>query len=113
MSCFIVPVAQAVATSIYRRCNRKSIGSDRAGVLLNGIPNLEKMLWGGSVMLIVDHIINGELSWAFPFFTALNEVGGAEVFWREILLVGVPMSLALTAVWLVWTLASARIRSRV
>ena len=63
------------------------------------LPALEKMLWGGTVMLIVDHIINGELTWRFPFFTALGQTGGFQVMLREMLTVGVPMSLVLTAVW--------------
>ena len=72
------------------------------------IPALEKMLWGGSVMLIVDHILSGELSWRFPFFTAVNEVGGAEVFFRELLGVGVPMSLAISVVWAVYAFVKMR-----
>jgi hypothetical protein len=69
---------------------------------------LEKMLWGGSVMLIVDHIINGELTWRFPFFTALDQVGGGEVMLRELLTVGLSMSVALTAVWAVYALLKER-----
>ena len=72
------------------------------------IPALEKMLWGGSVMLIVDHILSGELSWKFPFFTAFNEAGGAEVFFRELLGVGVPMSLAISVVWAVYAFVKVR-----
>jgi len=59
-------------------------------------------------MLIVDHIISGELSWRFPFFTALDQVGGAYVMLREMLTVGVPMSLVLTAVWGVWAILKER-----
>ena len=68
------------------------------------LPALEKMLWGGSVMLIVDHIINGEVTWRYPFFTALTETGGAEVMLREMLTVGLPMSVVLTLVWIGYAL---------
>jgi hypothetical protein len=68
------------------------------------------MLWGGTVMLIVDHVINGELTWRFPFFTALDKAGGGAVMLREILTVGVPMSLVLTAVWVVYALLKERNR---
>ena len=108
MCCFLVPLAQAVATSIYRRNNRNAINSAEATLLKRNIPALEKMLWGGSVMLIVDHIINGELTWKYPFFTALTDAGGASVFLRELLAVGVPMSLAITAIWGIWALISER-----
>ncbi|MCR5828671.1 MAG: hypothetical protein K6G53_09705 [Bacteroidales bacterium] len=70
--------------------------------------SLELMLWGGTIMLIVDHIINGELTWAFPFFTALGQEGGGAVMLREMLTVGVPMSLAITAVWAVYALLKER-----
>ena len=66
------------------------------------------MLWGGTLMLIVDHIINGELTWRFPFFTALDQAGGGLVMLREMLTVGVPMSLVLTAAWLVWALVKEK-----
>ena len=59
-------------------------------------------------MLIVDHVINGELTWRFPFFTALDQVGGGAVMLREILTVGVPMSVVLTAVWAVYALLKER-----
>lgn len=104
MACFIVPLVQAIGTTIYRKCNQKSISDPSASLLKHHLPTLEKMLWGGSVMLIVDHIINGELTWRFPFFTALTETDGGAVMLREILTVGVPMSLVLTAVWLIYAL---------
>lgn len=98
MCCFLVPLAQAVATTVYRKvCNSGE-----------KVRTLEKMLWGGSIMLIVDHIINGELTWKYPFFTALTDAGGASVFLRELLAVGVPMSLAITAIWGIWALISER-----
>ncbi|MBR4147015.1 MAG: hypothetical protein IKU00_03875 [Bacteroidales bacterium] len=107
MSCFIVPLAQAMVTSTYRKVNEKSIENSHSA-LKRHIPVLEKMLWGGSVMLVVDHIINGELTWRFPFFTALEEAGGGAVMLREMLTVGVPMSLVITAVWVVYALLKER-----
>ena len=106
MSCFIVPMAQAIVTSAYRKVNEKSIKTADSA-LKRQIPALEKMLWGGTVMLIVDHIINGELTWQYPFFTAL-ETGGFPVMLRELLTVGVPMSLTLTAIWAVWAILKER-----
>ena len=106
MSCFIVPLAQAVVTSTIRKSNEKNNRSHTA--FARHLPALEKMLWGGSVMLVVDHIINGELTWRFPFFTALEQAGGGAVMLREMLTVGVPMSLAITAVWAVYAIVKER-----
>ena len=108
MSCFIVPLTQAIATSAYRKTHKNSIESAEVSVLKRNLPALEKMLWGGSVMLIVDHIINGEVTWRYPFFTALEEAGGLQVMLREMLTVGVPMSLVLTAVWVGYALLKER-----
>ena len=108
MSCFVAPLVQAIATTAYRKLNAKTVGNPSSNLFLRHITDLEKMLWGGSVMLIVDHVINGELTWRFPFFTALGETGGAEVVLREILAVGVPMSLVLTLVWAVYVVVKER-----
>ena len=113
MACFIVPMTQAVATTIYRKLNTKKINTPETAPLLRHVPALEKMLWGGTVMLVVDHIINGEVTWRYPFFTALTEVGGAEAMLREMLTVGVPMSLVLTAVWAVYAFAKERKRETI
>ena len=108
MSCFIVPLTQAIATSAYRKINAKKTEAPGAGPLMRQIPALEKMLWGGSVMLIVDHIINGEVTWRYPFFTALESAGGGEVMLKEMLTVGLPMSVVLTLVWIGYALLKER-----
>ena len=108
MSCFLVPLAQAILTSAYRKANQKSVTDPSSNLFKRNLPALEKMLWGGTVMLIVDHVINGELTWKYPFFTALGQEGGGAVMLREILTVGVPMALALTAVWAVYALLKER-----
>lgn len=102
MACFIAPLVQAAATSALRKWGRKD------GFIGRNLASLELMLWGGSVMLIVDHIINGELTWRFPFFTALGESGGGAVMLREILTVGLPMCLVITLVWVVYALLKER-----
>ena len=104
MACFIAPLVQAVATTVYRKRHAAEIAAPDAPVLKHYLPDLEKMLWGGTLMLIVDHIINGELTWRFPFFTALGVEGGGAVMLREMLTVGVPMSLVITALWAVMAL---------
>ena len=96
MACFVAPLVQAIATSALRKWGKKD------GFVGRNLASLELMLWGGSVMLIVDHIINGELTWRFPFFTALGTSGGGAVVLREILTVGVPICVIITLVWAVW-----------
>lgn len=93
MACFVVPMLLSAASTAFRKHGSKD------GFLGRNVSSLEQMFWGGTIMLIVDHIINGELTWRFPFFTALSESGGGAVMLREMLTVGVPMSLAIIAVW--------------
>ena len=73
-------MAQAIATTAYRKA--AAIDGSENSILKCQIPALEKMLWGGTLMLIVDHVINGELMLSFPFFTALAQEGGSMVFLR-------------------------------
>lgn len=97
MACFIVPLTQAVATTIYRKTTKNT-----DSFVGRNLKTLEQMLWGGSLMLIVDHIINGEVTYMYPFFTALETEGGGLVMLREMLTVGVPMSVLVTLVWAVY-----------
>lgn len=98
MSCFIVPLAQAVATTLSRKMSEKN-NKNSQNVWIQQLPKLELMLWGGAAMLVVDHILSGEVTWQYPFFTALTEVGGVQIMLKEMLTVGVPMSLIVTALW--------------
>lgn len=93
MSCYIVPLAQAVVTTICR----KVTGSSDGNIWTAQLPALEKMLWGGSLVLIVDHIVHGEL-----FVFSL----------KEMLAVGVPMSLVVTLVWTIIVLLKSPVLKR-
>ena len=106
MACFIAPLVEAIAVTAIRKS-----GLNGNSPYLKHLPDLEKMLWGGTLMLIVDHIINGELTWTFPFFTSLGQTGGAAILWREVLTVGVPMALALTAAWGIWVALKSHSKS--
>ena len=77
-------MAQAVATTIYRKTGKNSPAN---------LDSLEKMLWGGTIMLIVDHIANGELM-TFSL--------------KEMLTVGVPMSITITAIWALYVAVKSR-----
>ena len=86
--CFLVPLTQAVVTTVYRVCNKQT-----NSFVGRNLKTLELMLWGGSIMLVVDHIINGE-------FFAWNPM--------ELLTLGLPMSIAVTAIWAIWCYAKER-----
>lgn len=106
MACFIVPLTQAIATTAYRKqMERKALagqGTLNDSFLSRNLKTLEIMLWGGSLMLVVDHVINGEVTWMYPFFTALESEGGWQTMLGEMLTVGLPMSVIVTAAWAGW-----------
>lgn len=100
MACFIVPLTQAIATTVYRKHVEKKVQFEGEKCLSTfnyklstHLKTLELMLWGGSMMLLVDHLVNGELfAWNL----------------REVLTIGVPMSVVVTAVWAIWCYAKER-----
>lgn len=94
MACFVVPMAVGIVTTSLRKYIPERYHIDW----------LNYMLWGGVIMLVVDHIISGEVVMYPPFFT-----GGFEELLNEMLTVGVPMTITVFVVWLVLVMFSARV----
>jgi len=84
MCCFVAPTAVAIVTTVVRKKVPEKYK----------IEWLLLMLWGGVLMSIVDHIMNGEIIAQFPFFTkSFSEM------LPEILKVGVLMTAFIFFVW--------------
>lgn len=86
MACLLVPAATAVVTTALR----KNVSSEFKIGWLNA------MLWGGVIMLTIDHVISGEIIFSPPFFTA-----GLDKISQELLVVGLPMTIVTVMVWAV------------
>ncbi len=114
MACFIVPAAEAVITTIAARAAKsKEASSESAKARLDGAEPLEaekipfsrklgwlnKMLWGGSVLLAFEHVWHGEVVPWFPFLTAASNPADAAEMLHEMATVGVLMAVLVTAVW--------------
>jgi len=84
MACFVAPASTALITSVVGKKISKKYHFDW----------LNTMLWGGVVMLIVEHIAHGEILAYPPFFTA-----GIHEMLPEVLRVGVPMTLLIIVIW--------------
>ncbi|MFH1639261.1 MAG: hypothetical protein ABIB93_02990 [Chloroflexota bacterium] len=91
MACFLAPTVAAIATTAIRKRISPKYHLDW----------LIAMLWGGVIMLAVEHISHKELVPYPPFLTA----GLSEVL-PEILKVGVPMTLAIVLVWAIMVLVA-------
>ena len=114
MACFLVPAGEAIITTVVQKVVEK-----REKKTVNISPKwsrrlswLNIMLWGGTLMLAIDHLISGEVTFYPPFLTALNSPADTAVMLREMATVGVAMAAAVTAVWGIMVLV-AEFRSKV
>jgi len=97
MACFLVPMSAAVVTTAIRKKFPEKYH-------LNW---LNAMLWGGSLMLAVEHIAHREIVPYPPFLTA----GISEVL-PEMVRVGIPMTLVVVFVWVAMVVVAAELEER-
>ena len=105
MACFVVPVAEAVVTSIATKVIEKKEGQSngQSGEKLpfsRKLKWLSNMLWGGSALLAFEHVWHGEVVPWFPFLTAASNPEDASEMLHEMSTVGVTMAILVTVVWL-------------
>lgn len=112
MACVIVPMVEAVITTIAAKAvkaheTEARIRVDGAGheteerlTLSTKLGWLSKLLWGGSALLMFEHVWHGEIIPAFPFLTAAQSSADIANMLTEMSTVGVGMAAVITAVWL-------------
>jgi hypothetical protein len=108
MACFLVPVGEAIVTTVVQKViqNReRKTGGENAGK--NGLRWsrklgwLNNMLWGGSILLALEHVWHGEVVPWPPFLTAMETPGEIAPMIHEMLTIGGAMVVFVTAVWVV------------
>ena len=108
MACFLVPLTEAVLSSavkgIYGKVIAKSIISEADKKLKlesfnSKVSVLQKMLYGGSFLLAIEHIYHGEVVFYPPFLTAMKDPSDTVEMLKEMSTVGVSMAVLVTAVW--------------
>jgi hypothetical protein len=124
MACFVAPATVAIVTTVVRKVVQKKEGASavrQAGGRMVTVSSkwtqrlgwLNLMLWGGTVMLVLDHLLSGELVPWPPFLTALDTPGQLGPMLREILITGGAMTAAVIAVWAIMVVvieARAKVR---
>ena len=115
MACFLVSAAEALITTAVTKVVEKNekkqndlkISFDGEKVeSASRIPFsrklkwLNRMLWGGSALLMFEHIWHGEIVPFFPFLTAASDPADAAQMMHEMATVGVAMAALVTVVWL-------------
>ncbi len=111
MACFVAPLVEAVVVSVVKKRLDKQEGTVRSS-FSQKLGWLNKMLWGGSFLLAIEHIWHGEVVFTPPFLTALNSAAEAQIMLKEIATVGLGMAAAVTAAWGVMLLGSKYLENK-
>jgi hypothetical protein len=106
MACFLVPAGEAVVTTVVQKVveNReKKAGGGRAkktGLSWSRrLGWLNKLLWGGTILLALEHIWHGEVVPWPPFLTAMRNPAEVAPMLNEMATIGVAMAVFVTIVW--------------
>lgn len=106
MACFLVPAGEAVVTTVAQKVmekREKKAGGERTGSTglkwSRRLGWLNKLLWGGTILLALEHIWHGEVVPWPPFLTAMGNPGEVAQMLHEMATIGVAMAIAVTAVW--------------
>ncbi len=104
MGCFLMAMGLGSVTTAFRNRFPEKLH----------VEWLNLMLWGGSAMLIVDHIASGEIVASFPFFTAVRD-GNTMAMLAEVATTGTAMVAACVGIWLgmVWVASKRENRAKV
>ena len=112
MACFSAPLAAAIATGIVRRgMAAKTVEQPGTISWATKLGWLEKLFFGGCVLLAFEHIWHGEIIFQFPFLTGVRDGNTAEVL-KEIATVGGTMTALIFAIWVGMLVVSAAIVRR-
>lgn len=120
MACFVAPAVEAVVTTVVQKvveskekkaelAVNNSEGFVKEDIQIKGLEKakiklsrklgwLNKMLWGGTALLIFEHVWHGEVVPYFPFFTSIQN-GDVAGMLGEIARNGITMAAVVTGVW--------------
>jgi hypothetical protein len=113
MACFLVPGGEAIVASIVKKAvssKEETSGSaqtkEAAGALTwkKKLSWLTNMLWGGAILLALEHIWHGEVVFYPPFLTAMSDPADTVAMIHEMSTVGVGMAVMVTVCWVVMVL---------
>jgi len=107
MACFLVPGSEAVVTTIIQ----KVIGKERSEKIK--LKWLNIMLWGGVILLAIEHIWHGEVVPWPPFLTAMENPEDVGPMLHEMATVGAAMAIAVTLTWVVLVALAYALSKRV
>ena len=116
MGCFVVPAAEAVATSVATKVIEKKEGAEAAVATKERfsakLKRLNGFLWGGAGLLAFEHLWHGEVQPFFPFLTAAANPADTAEMLHEMSTVGVSMAVLMTLIWFATSVVGSKIASR-
>lgn len=127
MACFLVSGGEAIVVTAVRSVVKKkemekgivdAQGNQLTDASKEGICWTRKlswlmnMLWGGVILLCIEHMWHGEVVPFPPFLTAMNDPSEIPVMLGEMATVGVGMAVLVTIVWLVATVVADMVVKR-
>ncbi len=106
MACFLVPAGEAIVTSVVQKVvEKKEKKADAEGSKNTGLSWsrrlgwLNKLLWGGTILLALEHIWHGEVVPWPPFLTAMANPADVAPMLHEMALFGGAMAITITVIW--------------
>lgn len=92
MACFLVPMALAIITTSIQKTARSLAEKIKLGIL-------NVMLWGGVILLALEHVWHGEVTPWPPFLTAMATPSDIPVMLHEMATIGTAMSIVPALTW--------------
>ena len=106
MACFLVPGGEAIVATVVQKVvehQERKAGvekTEKTGLSWSRkLGWLNKLLWGGTILLALEHVWHGEVVPWPPFLTAMENPGDVAPMLHEIATVGVAMAVTVTIVW--------------
>ena len=92
MACFLVPTALAIVTSIIQKTAHTLAEKLKLGIL-------NALLWGGVIVLMVEHVWHGEIVPWPPYLTAMANPANIPIMLHEMATIGTVMSAVIASTW--------------
>jgi hypothetical protein len=120
MACFVVPAGEAIVTTVIQVVvkNKEKKGEmediNKTGLTWSKkLSWLNWMLWGGVILLALEHVWHGEVVPWPPFLTAMATPADTAAMLYEMSTIGVAMALFVTLIWGIMVLVvDARARAK-
>jgi nitrate reductase gamma subunit len=107
MACFVVPMGEAIAVSVVQKAVKDEKKKEQLKKNLH-LDWLNKLLWGGTILLAVEHVWHGEVVPWPPFLTAMANPADVSEMLHEMATVGGTMAGVITGVWGIMVLIARR-----